>query len=269
MSEFSFRFNEMNCRQQHGPFFSILTASYDSASSIGRTIESVKNQTFMHTQHIVIDGESRDGTQAILSSHESAYNLRWLSEPDDGISDALNKGLAFSEGRYFLVLHADDRLLSPDVLERVYNVIKDERYDIYAFPIILDHHDRGKVLCKPKRLMWWNRFKTIFMHQGSFVHRRVYEQVGGFRKELSIALDYDFFYRALAAGCSVRFEQFPVSLMAGGGISNNPNFLHKRLKEEEVVQSINERNPVWGLAQRVFRVLYIPYKTRSIKRQLE
>ncbi|MBW1740722.1 MAG: glycosyltransferase [Deltaproteobacteria bacterium] len=251
---------------KHSVFFTILTASLNRGATIRRTLESVKSQNFQNLEHVVIDGGSHDETLEILREFENIYNLTCISEPDRGIGDALNKGLSRARGRYVIVIHADDQLLGPDILEKVYLLLKDELFDIHSFPVILDHPVHGRVPLKPIQVLWWHHFKTVFLHQGSFVHRRVYARVGGYRKEFSVALDYDFFYRALISRCTVKFEKFPVSLMGGSGISSNKDFLLARLQEEVRVQNLNERNPFWRLAQLLFRTFYFPYKTQVLPR---
>jgi glycosyltransferase involved in cell wall biosynthesis len=244
------------------PFFTIITASFSNASTIKQTIESIKNQTFHSFEHIVIDGGSVDGTIDILEDYKSTYNLYFISEPDEGISNALNKGLGLAKGNYILVLHADDCLLSPEVLGYVYKLIKNQKYDIYSFPVLKEYPDRRIFIYRPIRIMWWHHFKTIFPHQGSFVHQRTYRLLGGYREHLSITMDYDFFYRALQSRCSVKFEKQPIARMGGGGISSSAGFLAERLREEMEVQKINEKNRVWRLAQYFFWILYFPYKTQ-------
>lgn len=242
------------------PFFTIITASLNKGSTIGKTLESIKNQDFKDVEHIVIDGESEDKSLEILKSYKSKYNLTYISEPDDGIADALNKGVMRAQGKYLLVIQADDRLLNPKILEKIYPILKEQKYDIYSFPVIIEHPIRGKVIRKPIQLPWWIHFKFIFPHQGCFVHRRVFEKIGGFRKEFIINMDYDFFYRALAHGCSIEFGQFPVALMGGAGLGSDPKFMLKRLKEERLVQLLNEKNLFWKMAQFLFFLFYMPFK---------
>ena len=249
-------------------FFTIITASLNNSSTIRRTLESVKNQAFNDLEHIVIDGGSKDKTLDILREFEDAYNLVWISEPDRGIADALNKGLERANGRYILVIHADDQLLGPDILTRVYPLLKKYQFDINGFPVVLEHPTDGRVLLKPKRAIWWHHFKTIFLHQGTFVHKRVFDRIGGFREHFSIALDYDFFYRALMSRSTVKFWNQPVAIMGGSGISSNPAMLQRRLHEEVLVQRMNEKNLFWQMAQLLFQFLYFPYKTRLAPRLL-
>jgi len=246
---------------KNSPLFSVLTASLNSGLTIERTLESVKNQKFQDFEHIVIDGGSSDETLDILKEYENTYNLQWISEPDHGISDALNKGLRISSGRYIIVIQADDQLLHPDILNDVFPQLKNEKFDILSFPVILDHPVKGKILSKPIQHLWWNHFKFVFRHQGCFVHKRVFDQIGVFRNDFTICLDYDFFYRALARNCSVKFGNFPVALMGGEGVGSNPEFILKRLKEDRLVQVLNEKKLFWRLLQFVFHMLYLPYKT--------
>jgi len=242
------------------PFFSILTASLNSAKHIRNNIESIKKQRFRHIEHVVVDGGSKDDTTEVLRKAENNYPLRWLSEPDRGISDALNKGLLLTRGRYILVLQADDALLDSETLMTVFSLLHNSCKEIYSFPVILDHSSRGRLLRKPIRHLWYNRFKFIFPHQGCFVARRLYHTIGNFRTELKIAMDYDFFYRALKKRRNVGFGNFPVALMGGNGIGTNDAFVSRRLWEERHVQKINENRIHWRMAQLVFRSFYLPYR---------
>jgi glycosyltransferase involved in cell wall biosynthesis len=243
------------------PFISIITASLNAGQSIHNTLESLRQQDFNDFEHIVIDGGSTDNTLNILMDYDGTYNLAWRSEPDKGIAEALNKGVKKSRGKYLLVIQADDQLVDTDIIAQVFLLLHDESYDIHSFPVILEHVIHGRLIRKPIQKLWWNRFKFIFPHQGTFVHRRVFERIGGFKEDFSIAMDYDFFYRAILAGGSVKFySKPPIALMGGSGIGTRLDFLRLRLKEEALVQKMNENNPIWRMWQVVFRRLYYPYK---------
>ena len=152
-------------------------------------------------------------------------------------------------------------MLFRSILSRVYPLLKKDQFDINGFPVVLEHPTNGRVLLKPKRAIWWHHFKTIFLHQGAFVHKRVFDRIGGFREKFSIALDYDFFYRALMSRSTVKFGNQPIALMGGKGISSAPKLLVKRLHEEDLVRRMNENNLFWRIAQLLFQKLYFPYKT--------
>lgn len=244
------------------PFFTILTASFNKGPTLAATIDSIRSQTFQSLEHIVIDGGSIDTTIATLKNCEGTYNLKWGSEPDQGIADALNKGLQQARGTYIIVIHADDRLLEPRTLETVHALAQKEQFDILSFPVFLNDSRRGRLLLRPRQLTWWIHFKTILLHQGAFIHRRVHDRLGCYDTNFSIAMDYDFFYRSLHAGASVYFGDFSVAEMQGEGLGSNVEFLVKRLAEERAVQRKNETSLFWKAAQSSFHALYLRYKLR-------
>lgn len=239
------------------PFITILTASFNNASTIKKTLESIRSQTFSDLEHIVIDGGSSDGTISILKNYEGMYNLKWLSEKDEGIADALNKGIKKANGKYILVIHADDHLINLDVLQDAYICLKSEEYDIVSHPIILNHVTKGEILCSNKPI-WKMRFKTVLRHQGVFIHRRLHEKIGGYNSTFFIALDYDFFYRALMKGAKIKIKNQPITQMEGTGIGSDVKFLQIRIKEDYQVQKLNETNLVYKFLQ----FFYFIYKKK-------
>jgi glycosyltransferase involved in cell wall biosynthesis len=243
---------------------SIITASLNSGQTIGNCLESIKSQSFIDFEHIVCDGGSGDNTVGILKAYQVDYPLQWISGADTGIANALNKAFELTKGRYVIVIQTDDLLIEPSILDHVAHCISDERYDVCSFPVIRERCGSSPFLYRPIKIPGWYHFKHTIPHQGAFVHRRLFERIGGFREQFSIAMDYDFFYRAFQAGTSIRYYRWPVSRMGGFGISSSKEILLKRLKEEEIVQDSNERNPLWRAAQRAFRLFYIPYKTRCL-----
>jgi len=246
------------------PFFSILSASFNFEHTIRELLISVENQNFQNFEHIIIDGKSTDNTINILNEFKSYYNLIWITEPDHGIADALNKGIARARGRYILVIQADDALIDPQALARASHLIKSEAFDIHAFPVAWSFSPEGQVVKRPIRLLWWHRFRNIFPHQGVLVHRRVFDRIGNFDLRFSISMDYDFFYRALLANCTVRFEDQPLAVIGRDGVSSRSTDWPRRLREEFQVQDVNEKNSFWQVTQILFRTLYFPYKTRFL-----
>jgi glycosyltransferase involved in cell wall biosynthesis len=243
--------------QSKGPFFSIITASFNRHSTLKETLDSVASQRFRNYEHIVIDGGSNDGTVDLLKKYQGCGQLKWLSESDEGISDALNKGMRLSEGRYIFVLQADDSFIDQNCLNMAYKYIIRHLTDIFSFPVILKESSGKERIIKPIRLIWYNHFKFILHHQGCFIYEKVFKSLGGYRNRFKISMDYDFMYRALKSGATVEFGHFPVAKMSGGGISS---FVYHRVQEDRQVQLLNEDDPLWRIAQMIFYALYFPYK---------
>jgi len=224
------------------------------------TLESVYRQHFQYIEHIVIDGGSEDATLETLKHYESLYNLKYISEPDDGIADALNKGLKIAEGQYIHVLQTDDRFLHNKVLGDVNRTIQLELSEIYRFNVVYGSSDRVKLSRNFVPFLWWNRFRNVFPHQGMFVRRDLFGRIGKFDDSYSICMDYDFFYRALQQNTKVISDRMPVCLVGRGGVSSRVNLWQKRLWEEKRIQMQNEKNVMWKYFQMIFNYIYFPYK---------
>ncbi len=242
------------------PFFSILTASLNNGRTIGQTILSVRGQTFRDVEHIVADGGSTDDTLDILREHEGGYPLIWNSQKDAGISDALNKGLSQARGEYVLIIQADDYLVSDDILEKLAVELKENPCDIHCYPVVRLHPDGRTTLMKISRFPGRYLFKTPYHHQGALVKKTVFERIGGFSTRFKIAMDYDFFYRAIRAGISVRQGEEPISVMRIGGMGSSREWLRKRIREEFEVQQSNEKRLFVRMVQTVYRFFYPLYK---------
>ena len=107
------------------PLVSIVTPTFERAHFIERTIRSVAGQSYPHVEHIVVDGASKDGTAALLERCATQYNLRWVSEPDRGMYDAINKGLRMARGEIVAYLNSDD-LYFPWSVERVVDAFRQD-----------------------------------------------------------------------------------------------------------------------------------------------
>ena len=101
------------------PLISIITATLNSGTSLEKTILSVLNQSYENVEHIIIDGGSKDNTLEILEKYKNNYKVRWISEPDKGISDAFNKGLRIAKGEYINFQGAGDCFSDNDAIENI------------------------------------------------------------------------------------------------------------------------------------------------------
>jgi glycosyltransferase involved in cell wall biosynthesis len=136
---------------------SIITITFNSEEYLDHTIRSVAAQTYPNFEYIVVDGASTDGTLDIIKRHEQHID-RWVSEPDGGIADAMNKGVAIATGDFVYFLHSDDYLGSDEALSEACRHLT-EVDDVFLFNIYLEK-DGNKSLHRPRGFNAWLQFKT-------------------------------------------------------------------------------------------------------------
>lgn len=156
---------------------SVITVCFNAEQYIEQTIQSVISQKNYEFEYIIIDGASVDKTKQIIQRYESQLT-HWVSEPDQGIADAMNKGVALATGEYLLFLHADDYLVDDEVLFKVISRMQADA-DIHAFDILFKTKDKD-ILKSTQPFGMRTYFKTPVMHQGAFCKKTLFEQLGGF-----------------------------------------------------------------------------------------
>ncbi|SCY86241.1 glycosyltransferase family 2 protein [Desulfoluna spongiiphila] len=245
------------------PFFSIITASYNAEKSINRTLLSIRKQKFKNFEHIIIDGDSTDQTLSIIRHYSDKYNLRYISEKDRGISDAMNKGIKLSKGQYIIFIHADDELADENTLNRVFSDISSTKSSVYAYSILFKHKT-GMKIAHPICIPYWYKLRNTIPHQGAFVHRDTFYKFGFFDTSFSISMDYKFFYTILLSGEPVQYSRSIVSIMGSQGISSAPSLYQDRIKQEFEIQNSLENSLLWKILQKLFQKLYYIYKINII-----
>ena len=201
---------------------SIITVCYNAAATLKDALDSVRTQSHPDLEHIVVDGQSVDGTLAILQSSSA----RWVSEEDQGIYDAMNKGITLATGEVVGTLNADDVYQNDHVLEQVAEVFSDPSIQAcYADLVYVDLIDTNRVVRYWKSQPYISGlFEKGWMpaHPTFFVRRSVYETLGGFDLSFPRQADFELTMRFLAVNHikSVYVPNIWVR-MRMGGISNN------------------------------------------------
>lgn len=204
---------------------SVITVCFNSAATIVDALRSVAAQTWPDIEHIVVDGASTDGTMALVAAHRAGL-AQVISEPDQGIYDAMNKGVALATGDVVAFLNADDFYKDADVLARVARVMQAEHLDaLYGDVEFFRSGQQGKVVRRfnsgrftADRLGWgW-----MPAHPALFVRRGLFALYGAFRAEYRIAGDFEFIARVFKHP-ELRHRYLPESLvwMQLGGISTS------------------------------------------------
>lgn len=203
---------------------SIITAVFNSNKTIEHCINSVLNQSYKALEHIIIDGGSTDGTVEIVKKYGDRI-AKFISEPDNGMYDALNKGIRLATSEIIGFLHADDLYSSNEVIEKV--TYQMEKYDVdscYGDLLYVDRKDPSRIIrywksgdYNPRKFYWgW-----MPPHPTFFVRRWVYDKYGYFNLELGSAADYELMLRFLLKyGITTKYIPEVLIKMRVGGISN-------------------------------------------------
>jgi glycosyltransferase len=252
---------------------SIITATYNSAETIQETIESVLSQNDCDIEYVVVDGQSNDGTLDIIKKNESRFNgrMQWISEPDKGIYDALNKGIRLVTGDIIGFLHSDDVFASPSVINTIQEVFEKTNADVvYGDLIYVDKMNPEKVL------RYWRSqpFSSSLLlrgwmpaHPTVFMKKEIYEQHGGFDLSFSISADYDFLLRVFQDN-SLRSVYLPqvITKMRLGGTSNKTirNIVIKSKEDYWALRKNGFSHAGWILAMKNISKLTQFLKRKSI-----
>ena len=236
---------------------SLITAVYNNAKTIASALDSVLAQKGADLELIVIDGGSTDGTLEVLQGYADHLAVL-VSEPDNGIYYALNKGIGLASGEVVGFLHSDDLLASENVLNRVSEVFADSKVGAIYGDLVYVRKDNSDVIIRywksgdfsSARLGWgW-----MPPHPTFYVRRSVYERLGMYDTEYRIAADYDCILRFLGKG-NIQVVYIPEVLvkMRVGGASNRSlkNILRKSLEDYRALKN----NGVGGLGTLVWKNL--------------
>ena len=244
---------------------SVITAVLNECTGLERTLSSIISQSWKNTEVIVVDGGSTDGSLSVIQRYSSQLAY-WVSEPDDGIADAMNKGVAQATGDLVLFLHAGDHFPGERTLASALERVT-ESDSVWAFDILHGNADRLR-RCSPRPFNYWVRIKNPLPHQGVLCPRAVFELLGGFDRAFKITMDYDFWLRAYRADLGLRRVPEVLAIMNDSGISSRRDWpsLAARFREERVVQARHAVAIPWNWIYRLYWPLYLAYRRlRALK----
>lgn len=201
------------------PKLSIITINYNNLDGLKRTVESVVNQTWQEFEYIIIDGGSTDGSAEYIASQSENIDY-WVSEPDKGIYNAMNKGIAKATGEYLLFLNSGDELYDLEILDK--NNIAVHTEDFVYFDIFLFFSTETKIHQYPELLNFESFMFGSLGHPTTFIKRDLFYKIGYYDESLKIVSDWKFFMIAiLKYGCSSRKVNKTLSKFYMDGISSN------------------------------------------------
>lgn len=228
---------------------SIITVSYNAVKTIEQTISSVVNQSYPDIEYIIIDGGSTDGTVDIIKKYEDRIAY-WVSEPDGGIYDAMNKGIKVATGDYIQIIGADDCLINEVVIADVVSEIKNKEADLYCYGVIgVDEVALKEKYLGNRYVRHGNPKYTMIPHPGMFVNSSLYLKFP-LDNSYKIAADYKFFLQCYFDHSVVlSYFDMPVVYFSLGGVSSKSI----ELAEMENIKIFKELN-ILSSASVLFKV---------------
>lgn len=205
--------------QRAVPTISAITICKNSAATIERALLSVTSSGYPKLQYVIVDGGSTDGTLAVIERHR-AQVAKLVSEPDEGISEALNKAIALSDGEYHIIVHADDEVL-PGALQRLGEAAQtSDAQVICGRALVMTHDDRLVRVFRPEPAKLLQ--KMSIPHMGALIRRAAWEAVGGYDVRRRIAMDHHFMLKILRKYGPGAFKSIdhPVARYSLGGVSD-------------------------------------------------
>jgi glycosyltransferase involved in cell wall biosynthesis len=227
------------------PLISVITVVFNGASSIEDAIQSVLSQTYDNVEYIVIDGGSSDKTQDFLKKYEHAIDY-WISEKDNGIYDAMNKGISLCAGEYVGMLNSDDLFSADDALQSIADRFCQEKVDaVFSCLNIVDKNNLNKVLRK-YRVSKLNstllRIGVMPPHPTFYCKKTCYEKAGLYKTNYKIAADFEMLVRLLTKQkISWSFIDKVTVTMRSGGLSNS-GFMARVKLNLEIIKACKEND---------------------------
>ena len=203
---------------------SIISINLNNADGLQKTMKSVMAQSCQDFEYLVIDGGSTDGSVDVIKQYAHMPNLRWVSEKDSGLYNAMNKGIAMAKGEYLNFLNGGDILMGKDVVKDIMDSI--EKYNHPELVIGKQYFQRGKKLVMTGGIAYgnstlWGLYRGAYGHQASYIKRELFEKYGIYDESLKIASDWKWFIKVVAfENIKPVFVDIDVALFDMHGISS-------------------------------------------------
>lgn len=221
---------------------SIITINYNNALGLKKTILSVTSQSVNDFEHIIIDGDSNDGSKEVILKNKSSFSY-WVSEPDEGIYHAMNKGIEVANGEYLLFLNSGDELYDEKVIYEILPVFSKETDIVYG-DLMFDSGSYKFKKTYPSDLSFSFFLKESLPHPATFIKKSLFTTIFKYNVNYKIVSDWEFFIYAI---CKKNVSYFHVenviSIFKTDGLSNNP--VHLSLIEDERNSVLKEYFPLF------------------------
>ncbi len=221
----------------------IITVVYNGENCLEKTIKSVIDQTYKNIEYIIIDGGSSDRTVDIIKKYEDKIS-HYISESDDGIYDAMNKGMIFAKGEYILFLNAGDDFCDENIIENIFD--KDEQINddiVYGAAIVVDENRTKETYLNPKcftkfNLLFWTT--RVLCHQSLFIRKSILKP---YSSKYKLKGELNWYFDLLEKVKSYKIVDFPIVYYSLGG-AGDVNF---KLNTVETLQVVFSQTGILGI----------------------
>jgi glycosyltransferase involved in cell wall biosynthesis len=229
-----------NSLEENKVKLSIITVNLNNKNGLQKTISSVLSQTMNFFEFIIIDGASSDGSVELIAQNQNKISF-WISEPDSGIYQAMNKGIRAGKGEYVLFLNSGDFLIDNAVLKNVFGA--DNSEDVLYGRSNISKEDRVIFTTPhPDNLTLGFFYTQTISHQAAFIRRSLFDRFGYYREDLKIYADLDFWIRTIILNnCSTKKLDIIVADYNLDGISGNPS--NEELAKAEIKDVLSKNIP--------------------------
>ncbi len=231
------------------PLISVVTVCYNSKNTIERTFKSILNQTYSNIEYIVVDGMSTDGTLEIIKKYEEFFNkqniiFKWKSEKDNGIYDAMNKGIKMATGDIVGIINSDDyyERLALEIISTEY--LNDNTYDVYHGLLNYYYSEKFSMI---RGVDSSSLSQQMIEHPTCFLKKTTYEKYGYFNCKYKYVADYELLCRVKRNGGKFKLIDKVIANFFDGGAGDSIDSLVEALKFKREYEFINTRTYILNL----------------------
>lgn len=226
-------------KQELHPFFSVIIPTYNSEKRLSDCLESIINQTFQNFEIIIVDKFSSDDTFLVVEKYKKThFNIIWISEKDNGIYDAMNKGIRIVKGEWIYFLGSDDRLYENTSLEKIANSIHQGKPDMIYGNVQIE----GKSVWAEEHQIYNGEYtlekltRSNICHQAAFYKRESLASIGGFNIEYNICADWDINLNFFS-NYKIQYTDQIIAFFCSSGISS---FAKDKFLENDIVLKLQQ-----------------------------
>lgn len=219
---------------------SIITINRNNAAGLEKTLQSVAAQTYKEFEYVIIDGASTDGSVEVIKKFESQFkHLKWLSEPDAGIYNAMNKGIRMAIGEYIQILNSGDKLANCNVVDRMLFVLKEKEYPLLLYGNMIKLfsdgrtiRDRGFAGSRPTMLGF---IRGTLNHNPVYASKTLFDRFGYYREDLPITADWRWYVEVIPFGGVLPvYTDLDVTVFDMNGVSETQIDRREKERDEEL-----------------------------------